>query len=194
MKSEQLVSVLSQITYDLLYDISMGHGKESLDAPIVDANAKGPEAELSAELVKLWDGKKSLSRYDLFANVLKICSSDVDILSDIAAITAAAYPIKDDGVKLSSNGIMGLIKSCCNESAPVAPAQSNPEPAVEVEEKSPFAPIENENKPNNKVEEKSEPNYTMVKPSEKHSAAAKEHQEMLEAKRALAAERAALNS
>lgn len=193
MKSEQLVSVLSQITYDLLYDISMGHGKESLDAPIVDASAKGPEAELSAELVKLWDGKKSLSRYDLFANVLKICSSDVDILSDIAAITAAAYPIKDDGVKLSSNGIMGIIKSCCNESTPAAPAQSNSEPAVEVEEKSPFAPIEEEKK-TVKVEEKSEPNYTMVKPSEKHSAAAKEHQEMLEAKRALAAERAALNS
>ena len=185
MKSEQLVSVLSAVIYDLLYDISMGHGEEALEAPVVAPNAKGLEADLAIELAKLWDGNKSLSRYNLLANVLKICSSDIDIFSDIAAITAAAYPIKDEGVKLSSNGIMGLIKNCCTATPTEAPV------AEVVEDKSPFAPIDEPVEDVKPDKPKAEHNY-MMKNSDEHSANSKQHQEMLEAKRALAAERAAL--
>lgn len=188
MKSEQLVNLLSEVTYDLLYDISMGHGEEVLEAPIVDANAKGPEAELALELVKFWDGKKSLSRFNLFANILKICSSEVDILGDIAAITAAAYPVKDEGVKLSSNGIMGLIKNCCSDTSKATAKAS--EEVAPVENSSPFVPTAEEQPIQEEVEPKH--NYMMNNSSEKDMKKVKEHQEMLEAKRALAAERAAL--
>jgi len=193
MCSEKLSGVLSEIVFDLLTDIAAGHGDELIEAPILDDSIKGLEACCISELAQFWEGKPSVTRHCLFANILKYCSKDVDIITDITAIIIGAYPSNE--TKLSKSSIMDSIKHyyAVAEAPKEKVKEVKEQPKVE-EPKAEPAPVEpaivNEedlDKQLNAVEH----NYTMAKTPDK-SQAIKEHQEMLEAKRALAAERAAL--
>lgn len=193
MCSEKLSGVLSEIVFDLLTDITAGHGDELIEAPILDDSIKGLEACCISELAQFWEGKSSVTRHCLFANILKYCSKDVDIITDITAIIIGAYPSNE--TKLSKNSIMDSIKHyyATTESSKEKIKEVKEQPKVEAPKTTP-APVEptivdeeDLDKQLNTVEH----NYTMAKTPDK-SQAIKEHQEMLEAKRALAAERAAL--
>ena len=193
MCSEKLSGVLSEIVFDLLTDIAAGHGDELIEAPILDDSIKGLEACCISELAQFWEGKPSVTRHCLFANILKYCSKDVDIITDITAIIIGAYPSNE--TKLSKSSIMDSIKHYyAAAEAPKEKVKEVKEQPKAEEPKTAPAPVEpaivdeeDLDKQLNAVEH----NYTMAKTPDK-SQAIKEHQEMLEAKRALAAERAAL--
>lgn len=184
MSSEKLGNVLSEIVYDLLCDIAAGHGDELIEAPVLDDSIKGLEACCISELVQFWEGKPVVTRYLLFANILKHCSKEIDIIEDITATIISAYP--NNETKLSSNSILESIKHYYT-------SEAEPAKKVAAKETPAPAPVKEAEKVENAFG-KEKPNYMLAKNSAEHSANNKEHQEMLEAKRALAAERAALNS
>lgn len=183
MKSEKLSNVLGEIIYDLLFDISAGRGDEKIDAPAT-SQAKGAEQDCINELVQFWDGNSSVTRYFLFANILKKCTSNNDVLPEIAGILAGNYP-EEQEAKLSSNSILASIKYYCNNETPAAPVTT---PSVEDEINDVKESVDT--KEIFKEQDKN-PNY-LVKTNEE-SDATKKKLEAIEVKKALAAERAAYN-
>ena len=205
MKSDKLSNVLGEVIYNLLADIAAGHGDEELEAPVAQ-NAKGFEQECINEIISFWDGKKSATRYFLFANALKKCTAVNDILPDIAGLLAANYIVEPEPVeaKLSVNSILASIKYYENESsAPVNSIAEEPKQEP-VFEKKPIEDAEEElekeieeigevnSKDVFKTQENKAPNY-LVK-TDTNSDAIKKKQEMIEIKKAQAAERAAAAS